>query len=330
MRAVADPFTPVGQSNPFPFTPNGTFLSPAIPFAYVTYPHFHTPYSENFNYGFQWQATKDMMVEAVYVGSLGRRLIASGEVNYPLVSVEQYQLATYGQVNGECARALSACTGGTINPADPYDPTGSPTGAQQLLTNFSNGLSDSHQFQLTVDKRFSHGLMFRAAYTLAKTIDVGSGFRSRSGEYTDPTDYRLDRALADFDSPQRLVVSAIYELPLDRLVQGEGFLKKAAEGWRSIRLPRFRRVILSPFSPTVMRASRTKIPTSLALIPQVQSLGRIRQRHAITTKSVQWQQCVARDLSRLILPTWFAFSSAQLPTRRARFPRTSRGFPLFT
>ena len=45
---------------------------------------------------------------------------------------------------------------------------------------------------------------------------------------------------------------------------------------------------------------------------------------------MQWQQCVARDLSGLILPTWFAFSSAQLPTRRARFPRTSRGSPLFT
>ena len=117
-------------------------------------------------------------------------------------------------------------------PGPPLDPTGSPTGAQQLLTNFSNGLSDSHQFQLTVDKRSATGLCFRAAYTLAETIDVGSGFRSCSGEYTDPTDYRLDRALADFDSPQRLVVSAIYELPLDRLVQGEGFLKKAAEGWQ--------------------------------------------------------------------------------------------------
>jgi outer membrane receptor protein involved in Fe transport len=230
--AMADPFTPFGLTNPFPFTFNGSFLVPAIPFAYVTYPHFRTPYSENFNYGFQWQATQDMMVEAVYVGSLGRKLISSGEVNFPQVSIEKYQLATYGQVNGECARPLSACTGGTINPSDPYDPTGSPTGSQQLLTNFSNGLSDSDQFQLTVDKRFSRGIQFRAAYTLAKTIDLTSGFRSRSSEYTDPFDYRLDRALADFDTPQRLVFSGVFLLPLAHGIHSDGFLKKLADGWQ--------------------------------------------------------------------------------------------------
>jgi outer membrane receptor protein involved in Fe transport len=239
--AMADPFTPFGLTNPFPFTFNGSFLVPAIPFAYVTSPHFRTPYSENFNYGFQWQATKDTMVEAVYVGSLGRRLISEAEVNYPLLSIEQYQLATYGQVYGECARSLSACTGGTINPSDPYDPTGSPTGAQQLFTNLSNGLSDSHQLQVTVDKRFSQGVQFRAAYTLAKTIDLTSGFRSRSAEYTDPTDYRLDRALADFDVPQRLVFSGLFQLPLDHGIHREGLLKKLASGWQLNVIASFQR-----------------------------------------------------------------------------------------
>lgn len=239
--AMADPFTPFGLTNPFPFTFTGSFLVPAIPYAYVTYPHFKTPYSENFNYGFQWQATRDMMVEAVYVGSLGRRLISSGEVNFPQVNIEQYQLSTYGQVYGECARPLSACTGGTINPSDPYDPTGSPTGAQQLLTNFSNGLSDSHQLQVTVDKRFSNNVQFRAAYTLAKTIDLTSGFRSRSSEYTDPYDYRLDRALADFDVPQRLVISGIFMMPFARGIHSDGFLKKVADGWQLNVIASFQR-----------------------------------------------------------------------------------------
>ena len=240
--SMKDPWAPFGQTNPYPFTPNGTFLSPPIPFAYVTYPHFRTPYSENFNYGFQWQATSDLMVEAVYVGSLGRKLISSGEVNFPQPSVMQYQLTTYlpayqaglisSPINPECARKYAACTGGTLNPTDPYDPTGTPTGPQQLLTNFSSGLSDSHQFQLTVDKRFGHGLMFRGAYTWAKTIDLTSGFRARSSEYTDPLNPRLDRGLADFDAPQRFVLSLIYELPFDRPIQSDGFLKKVAKGWQ--------------------------------------------------------------------------------------------------
>jgi hypothetical protein len=240
--SMKDPWTPFGQANPYPFTPNGSFLVPPLQFAYVVYPHFRTPYSENYNYGFQWQATKDTMVEAVYVGSLGRKLVSTGELNFPQPSVMQHQLDTYlpafeaglidSPVNPECARQYSACTGGIINPADPFDPSGSPTGSQQILTNFSNGLSDSHQLQLTVDKRFGEGLMFRAAYTLAKTIDLTSGFRSRSGQYTDPLDQRLDRGLADFDARQRLVLSLLYVLPFDRAIQSDGILKKVAEGWQ--------------------------------------------------------------------------------------------------
>ena len=229
--AMSDPFTSLGYTNPFPFTPNGQFTYPyPFSFGYIVYPHFKIPYSENFNYGFQWQATKDTMIEAVYVGSLGRRLISTGEVNYPRTSIMEYQLATYGQDNPECARPLANCQQGTLNPSDPYDPTGAPFGPQQLLTDFSNGLSDSDQMQITADKRLSHGLQFRAAYTVAKTIDLTSGFRSRSGEYTDPTDYRLDRSVADFDSPQRVVMSGLWELPINRW--HTGFMNKLTQGWQ--------------------------------------------------------------------------------------------------
>jgi hypothetical protein len=231
---VADPFTAMSLTNPFPFTFTGTFGVPAISFAYTTFPHFRTPYSENFNYGFQWQATPNTMVEAVYVGSLGRKLISSGETNFPVPSVMQQQLTNFGSTNPECARPLAACVdfiGGPVLSGPESDPFAFPTGAQQLLTNFSNGLSDSHEFQLTVDKRFSKGFIFRAAYTLSKTIDLTSGFRARSSEYTDPLDYRLDRALADFDTPQRLVISGSWELPFDHGVEN-GVLKKVLGGWQ--------------------------------------------------------------------------------------------------
>ncbi len=238
---VSDPFTPLGLSQPFPATFTGQFFVPSLSFAYTTFPHFRTPYSENFNYGFQWQATKDLMVEAVYVGSLGRKLVSTGETNFPVPSVMMNQLATYGEVNPECARPLAACTGGTLNPSDPNDPSGSPTAAGQLLTNFSNGVSDSHQFQLTVDKRLSHGLQLRAAYTLAKTVDLSSGFRARSGEFTDPLDYNLDRAVADFDTPQRLVFSWLWEVPFNQLVHSDGFMKKVVEGWQFNGIASFQR-----------------------------------------------------------------------------------------
>ncbi len=226
---IADPFGTFGATNVFPFLPSdvGTFGVPAISYGYTTYPHFRTPYSENFNFGFQWQATKDTMVEAVYVGSLGRKLISTAETNYPVPSVEMEQLNDFGFVNEDCARPMAACVGGST----PTDPNGSPTGVTQIYTNFSNGLSDSDEFQLTVDKRFSQGFALRAAYTAGKVIDLSSGFRSRSSTYTDPLDPRLDRAVADFDVAQRLVISGIWQLPLDRHFDN-GFMKKLTSGWQ--------------------------------------------------------------------------------------------------
>lgn len=236
VNPVADPFngeqTPI--PNPFPFTQIGTFFTPKISFAYTTWPHFRTPYSENFNYGFQYQLAKDTLVEAVYVGSLGRRLISTGETNFPNPTIEMQQLAQFGFVNPDCARVaidgsnIAQCTGGV----SPFDPNGSPTGATQLDTDFSDGFSHSNEFQLTVDKRFSKQFAFRVAYTVSKSIDLTSGFRARSGQFTDPLDHNLDRGLSDFDTPQRLVISGIWGLPFDHAVHSNGLLKKATEGWQ--------------------------------------------------------------------------------------------------
>jgi Carboxypeptidase regulatory-like domain/TonB dependent receptor len=234
---ISDPFGSVGLTNPFPFHSVGTFFIPKDSFSYVTFPHFRTPYSENFNFGFEYQLTKNTMIEAVYVGSLGRKLIQTEEVNFPVESVMQQQLAQFGSLNPECARPLAACTidGNLPSATDPVtiNPAGIPTGASSLLTNMSVGLSDSHEFQLTADKRFSHGFLFRVAYTVSKTIDTTSGFRSRSGVSTNPTDYRQDRALADFDTPQRLVISGLWELPWDRPFHNRSaFWRKLTGGWQ--------------------------------------------------------------------------------------------------
>ena len=217
---TADPFqtATAGFSNPYPFIAGGhlgQFFTPAIPYAYVVTPHFRTPYAENFNYGFQYQLSKDTVVEAVYVGSLSRRAIGSINLNYPEISgsnpqnlMAQYQAAvasgsdplTY--ITPDCARPLAACNGGSL-----------PSGATQIITNLSNGSSSSNEMQVTVDRRMNHGLGFRVAYTLAKTIDIASGFRARSSTYTNPTDPAFDRGLADFDAPQRLVLSPVWQIP---------------------------------------------------------------------------------------------------------------------
>src|ERR1051326_2553870 len=100
---ISDPFNSFnpGTTNPFPFIANGRlgqFFVPKVSFAFVVDPHFRTPYSENFNLGFQYQLTKDTLVEAYYVGSLGRKLITSADVNFP-----QPALLAQG-FSSDCAR----------------------------------------------------------------------------------------------------------------------------------------------------------------------------------------------------------------------------------
>src|SRR3984893_4951381 len=116
----ADPFTPSGIANPFPFASRadiGTFFIPKISFAFVTDPRFRTPYSENFNYGFQYQLSKDTAIEAVYVGSLGRKLISTIDVNPPSPSIENAQLNNgFSFPNETCARPLAACVNPTTDP----------------------------------------------------------------------------------------------------------------------------------------------------------------------------------------------------------------------
>lgn len=225
-NTVADPFTPFGLPNPYPTggKVGSTFGVPAIQFAYVVDPHFRTPYSENINFGFQYQATQDTMIEADYVGSFSRKSVATTDVNAPLPSILQAQ-NNLGFINPDCARPLAGC-------GNPLDPNSSPTGALQLFTDLSSGTSGSNQLQLTVDKRFSHGFNLRGAYTWAHTIDDQSGFRYNSSLYTDPFDHALDRASANFDVRQRLVISGIWKLPLDRALHARnGIAQKLAAGW---------------------------------------------------------------------------------------------------
>lgn len=231
--AIANPFTPFGLPNPYPTggKVGSTFGVPAIQFAYVVDPHFRTPYSENVNYGLQYQVTRDTIIEADYVGTFYRKAIATTDVNAPVQSIMMQQLNNYGFVYPDCARPLAGC-------ADPANPNSSPTGALQLFTDLSAGTSDSNQFQFTVDKRFSQGFNIRGAYTLAHTIDDQSGFRYNSSVYSDPFNHEFDRGDANFDVRQRLVISGLWKIPFAHKVQNN-LVRKLADGWETSGIASF-------------------------------------------------------------------------------------------
>jgi hypothetical protein len=87
---------------------------------------------------------------------------------------------------------------------------------------------------VSVQKRFSHGLQFQAAYTRSRFESNNDGSLGETG--TDGSnqrpqsffDYGAEWALSQFDVPNRFVVSYTYEIPGPK----EGFLRQVLGGWQ--------------------------------------------------------------------------------------------------
>jgi Carboxypeptidase regulatory-like domain len=84
--------------------------------------------------------------------------------------------------------------------------------------------STYNALEAMLEKRFSHGLQFQAAYTFSRSIDEGSTFE----ETLNPFNYRASRALSLFNSTQRFVISYDWEIPMRKY---EGALGKLLDDW---------------------------------------------------------------------------------------------------
>ncbi|HXG65847.1 MAG TPA: TonB-dependent receptor, partial [Blastocatellia bacterium] len=180
-----------------------------------------TVYQWNFNV--QRQLGRDLVVMAGYVGSRGVHLLTNATSNvrtdFQIVNGRKF----YPDIGGGTQLAR-------VNPR---------FGAMQLLA--FNGDSYYHGLQLSATKRYSAGLQFQAAYTYAKSIDVGSATESvfangaTGGDFQDPLAPALDKALSDFDHRHNFIANFLWELPFGkgRAVGSDlsGFADKLVSGW---------------------------------------------------------------------------------------------------
>jgi hypothetical protein len=86
--------------------------------------------------------------------------------------------------------------------------------------------------EMMLQKRFSHGLQFQAAYTLSKSIDDGSTFE----ESLNPFNFRASRGLSLFNSKQRFVVSYDWELPVRKY---DGLKGRVLDDWEISGITQF-------------------------------------------------------------------------------------------
>jgi hypothetical protein len=105
-----------------------------------------------------------------------------------------------------------------------------------------SGIANStyNSLQVKAEKRFSNGASILAAYTWAKLIsdtDTLTGWLESGGTggLQNYNNLRLEKSLASFDVPHRLVVSYIMDVPVGRgrkyLANSNGFVNAAVGGW---------------------------------------------------------------------------------------------------
>ena len=107
---------------------------------------------------------------------------------------------------------------GTGCPADGI-PVFSSIFAQDTIAN-----SAYNSLQISLDKRFAHGLQFTGAYTFSKSFDQASSFEG----ILNPIDPQRSRSLSAFDARHRLVLSYYWELPFRSFDGAKG---KLLNGW---------------------------------------------------------------------------------------------------
>jgi hypothetical protein len=87
----------------------------------------------------------------------------------------------------------------------------------------SVGKSWYDALQLSVEKRYTQGLVLVLAYTWSKNLEAV--------DFLNPQDPRPAKALTPVDRPQRLVLSGVYELPFGR---GKLIGKDVSRGWNML------------------------------------------------------------------------------------------------
>ncbi len=119
---------------------------------------------------------------------------------------------------------------------NPYTGTSCPVDGIPVFTEIfaedTIANSNYNALEMMLQKRFSRGLQFQAAYTFSKSIDDGSTFE----ETLDPFNYRASRALSLFNSAQRFVVSYDWELPI---AKRQGFAGKVLNDWEVSGITQF-------------------------------------------------------------------------------------------
>ncbi len=157
-------------------------------------PNFRTAYIQNFNLNVQYQLSRNTILQAGYVGSLGRRL-------FNLIDINQ-------------ARPGLGTSNSDLQPRRPYYNNTAIANAKSIAAInqiSSQGTSNYSSAQVMIRTSNFHGLTAQGSYTYGHALDVVSGTRGFAPQ--DSTNLAGEYGNADFDIKHTFNGYVVYEAP---------------------------------------------------------------------------------------------------------------------
>lgn len=213
------------------------------------------PYAETWNFGVQRQLPDNMFIQASYVGGHYLHLPAS------LINANQLNPNTLSGLcaanpSGNCVlgQPWTSAAGQLVLQSQGFGQFTGPSGVpyytpyqgfeaqygtgialaqalvpypqyQGIFDGFdTSGAAEYNALQVQLQKRYSNGLSFLAAYTLSQTLsNTDSGFSTFNGNGLNEFNHKAEWDTADNDQTHLLSVAFVYDLPLG---PGKRFLDK--------------------------------------------------------------------------------------------------------
>jgi hypothetical protein len=225
---------------------NGTGLLSPSGFSRTIDPNHKIVTAYHANAGIQRDLGHLMALDVAYVGSFGRHLSETVNLNNPY----------YGAILLPQNQNPQTNTALNDNYFRPYQGYGAFT--QQIF----EGNSSYHSLQVTLNKRFSHGVQFGLSYTHSKAMGYAegdststSGVPSGSNSVARYLDRKIwNYGLMSYDRPNLLTFNFLWSVPsLGRVVPNR-FVKAVFDGWQFSDITSF-----APGSPLTI--SMTTNPT---------------------------------------------------------------------
>ncbi len=195
-----------------------------------------TAYAQHWTLSLEREMGRDTVARLGYLGSKGTHLIRRRNLNQP----------SPGPGDIDARRPIQGF--GDISLAEPA------------------AGSTYHSVQASLERRFSSGMQFVAAYTYSRSIDDASDLLATNGDENFPQDNSriyLERGLSNFDLRHRFVFSGIFDLPY-----GSG------RRWGT-RTPRMSRVILADWRLGAIAVAQSGFPFTPRLSQDNSNTGNI-------------------------------------------------------